>query len=132
MIALDASALLAYLFSEPGFDVVASHIDACCISSVNLAEVIQRFARDGHSPDLVQQQIVAAGIEIVPFFADDAVLTAGLITHTLAYGLSLGDRACLALALRRGIPAMTADQTWSKLNVPIAIQQIRGATARSE
>ncbi|MGQ0799171.1 MAG: type II toxin-antitoxin system VapC family toxin [Pseudomarimonas sp.] len=125
MIALDASALLAYLFSEPGSETVTEHLAACCLSSVNLAEVISRFVRDGHSPELVHQQLVSSGIEIVPFLSEDAALAAGLLVHTQKFGLSLGDRACLALALRRNITALTADQVWSKLDLPIAVQQIR-------
>jgi ribonuclease VapC len=125
MIVLDASALLAYLFSEHGHDVVAKHIQSCCLSSVNLAEVISRFVRDGHSAEAVYQQLAESGIEIVPFLPEDAVLTAGLIAHTQRFGLSMGDRACLALALRRNVCALTADQVWAKLDVPITIQQIR-------
>jgi ribonuclease VapC len=125
VILLDASALLAFLFTEHGGDVVAAQIQSSCLSSVNLAEVISRFVRDGHSAEAVYQQLAGSGIEIVPFLAEDAVLAAGLITHSQKHGLSLADRACLALALRRNIPVFTADQVWSKLDLPIAIQQIR-------
>ena len=131
MIVLDASALLAYLFSEHGCDVVAEQIESSCLSSVNLTEVIARFVRDGHSAEAVYQQLAGSGIEVVPFLAEDAVLAAGLITHTQKHGLSLAHRACLALALRRNIPAFTADQIWSKLDLPIAIQQIRASTPPS-
>lgn len=127
MMVLDASALLAYLFAENGQQAVAAQIDACCLSSVNLCEVIARFVRDGHSAELVYQQIIGAGIEIVPFQGEDAALAAGLVAQTHKLGLSLGDRACLALALRRNLPAMTADQAWSELDLPITIQQIRSA-----
>jgi PIN domain nuclease of toxin-antitoxin system len=125
VIALDASALLAYLFAEPGGEVVAAEIESSCLSSVNLAEVISRFVRDGHSAQAVFEQLASSGIEIVPFLAEDAALAAGLIALTHALGLSLGDRACLALALRRNISALTADHVWSKLDLPIAIRQIR-------
>jgi ribonuclease VapC len=128
MIVLDASALLAYFFTVYGGDVVAAHIESSCLSSVNLAEVIARFVRDGHSAEAVYQQLAGSGIEIVPFLAEDAVLAAGLTTHTQKHGLSLADRACLALALRRNIPALTADQVCSKLDLPIDIQQIRAST----
>jgi len=128
MIALDASALLAYLFTEEGFAAVGEHIDACYLSSVNLVEVISRFVRDGHNPEFVYQQLVSSAIEIVTFGSEDAALAAGLTLHTQKLGLSLGDRACLALALRQNIPALTADHVWSKLRLPIAIQQIRVTT----
>lgn len=124
-IALDASALLAFLFGESGHEMVAEVIEGSALSTVNLAEVISRFARDGHSPELVYRQIAASGIEIVPFHGEDAALVAGLAPLTRESGLSLGDRACLALALRHGIPAITADQVWAKLDLPIKILVIR-------
>jgi PIN domain nuclease of toxin-antitoxin system len=125
MIALDASALLAFLFGEAGHEQVAEVVDASCLSSVNLAEVVSRFVRDGHGAHLVQQQITSSGIEIVPFFAEDAALVAGLVPLTQKLGLSLGDRACLALALRRNVPAITADQVWAKLDLPVEVRVIR-------
>jgi PIN domain nuclease of toxin-antitoxin system len=69
MIVLDASALLAYLFKETGHEVVAQYIDDCCLSTVNLSEVIGRFARDGHDPQQVFARLSAAGMEFVPFTA---------------------------------------------------------------
>ena len=125
MIALDASALLAFLFGEAGHEQVAAVVDESCLSSVNLAEVVSRFVRDGHSAHLVQQQITGSGIEVVPFLAEDAALVAGLLPLTQKLGLSLGDRACLALALRRNVPAITADQVWAKLDLPIEVRVIR-------
>ena len=130
MIALDASALLALLFAEPGHEQVAAVIDDCCLSSVNLAEVASRFARDGHDPVAAVSQIADSGIEIVPFLADDAAMTAMLDPPTRRAGLSLGDRACLALALARGIPAMTADRAWARLDLDIEVQLIRGRPRR--
>ena len=128
-VVLDASALLAYLFAETGHEAVAGVIDACCLSSVNLAEVLSRFARDGHNPELVHHQIAASGIEIVPFLGEDAALAAGLVPLTQTFGLSLGDRACLALALRRNVRALTADRVWADLDLPIAIEVIRPGAA---
>ena len=125
MIALDASALLAFLFGEPGGDRVASVVDRACLSAVNLAEVLGRFARDGHDAHLVARRIAATPIEIVPFEAPDAALAAQLVPKTRALGLSLGDRACLALALVRGIPAMTADRDWLRLEIGVGIETLR-------
>jgi PIN domain nuclease of toxin-antitoxin system len=124
-IALDASALLAFLFGEEGHESVAAVIEGSGISAVNLAEAISRFARDGHNPDLVYQHIAGSGIEIVPFHGEDAALVAALTPSTREFGLSLGDRACLALALRHRVPAMTADQVWARLDLPLEIHVIR-------
>jgi PIN domain nuclease of toxin-antitoxin system len=126
VIALDASALLALLFSEPGHEQVEAVYAESCISAVNLSEVVGRFVRDGHDPQGVFANLVESGLEIVPFLGEDAALAAGLLAGTRAAGLSLGDRACIALAMARGIPALTADRAWSALDLPVSVRVIRG------
>lgn len=130
MIALDASALLAFLFGEKGHEQVAGHLDASCISTVNLSEVASRFARDGKDPRELCGRIADSPISIVPFLASDAEIAAALTPLTQQRGLSLGDRACLALAISRQIPALTADQAWSSLKLPVVVQLIRPAAKR--
>ena len=125
MIALDASALLAFLFAEKGHEEVAECLDDSCISTVNLAEVASRFARDGHDPRELCQRIVDSSIEIVPFLTSDAAIAAALVPITQEYGLSLGDRACLALAMTRQMPALTADRAWASLKLPVQVRLIR-------
>jgi len=125
MIALDASALLAFLFRERGHERVGEVIETACLSAVNLSEVIGRFVRDGHDARAVLQRLTSTTIEIVPFTTADAALAASLVLQTRALGLSLGDRACLALALARRIPAVTADRTWARLHIGIDIQVVR-------
>jgi PIN domain nuclease of toxin-antitoxin system len=125
MIALDASALLAFLFGETGHEKVTEVLSDTCLSSVNLCEVLGRFARDGHDPHPIARRLGSLGIEPVSFSEDHAVLAAALRTHTDPLRLSLGDRACLALAQARGIPAMTADRAWQDLHVGVAVRLIR-------
>ena len=125
MIAIDASALLAFLFRERGHERVGAVIETACLSAVNLSEVIGRFVRDGHDARTVLQRLTSTTIEIVPFTTADAALAASLVSQTRALGLSLGDRACLALALARRIPAVTADQAWAGLHIGIDIQVVR-------
>ena len=125
MIVVDASALLAFLFREKGQERVATILDDCCISAVNLSEVLGRFARDGHDVEDALKMLAASPIEIVPFGSDDAALAASLVPMTRPLGLSLGDRACLALAIRREATALTADRTWLRLDLPIEIECIR-------
>ncbi|MCU0611361.1 MAG: type II toxin-antitoxin system VapC family toxin [Candidatus Eisenbacteria bacterium] len=125
MIALDASAFLAFLFREDGHESVAGVLDQCCMSTVNLAEVTARFVRDGHDARAVLERLLRSGIEMVPFSAAEAGLTAALVPSTQSFGLSLGDRACLALALSRRIPAYTADRVWRNLTFPVEIVVIR-------
>jgi PIN domain nuclease of toxin-antitoxin system len=125
MIALDASALLAFLFREEGHEKVEQVLEEGILSTVNLSEVLGRFARDGHDPNLALQNLERGPFEIVPFGAIDAAGAAALLPATTALGLSLGDRACLALAGSRGIRAMTADRSWGQLRLGITIEVIR-------
>jgi ribonuclease VapC len=125
MIVLDASALLALLYQEPGHEVVSAHLSDCCISTVNLTEVVSRFVRDGHTGQQIWQQLRATSIEFIPFSIEQAILASHLLTQTQPYGLSLADRACIALALLRGVPALTADRAWNQVQVGVTIRVIR-------
>lgn len=112
-------------FDDDGHERVAEQLDDSCLSSVNLAEVASRFARDGHDPRELCQRITESTVEIVPFLTSDAAIAAALVPITQEHGLSLGDRACLALAMTRQIPALTADRAWASLNLPVAVQLIQ-------
>ena len=125
MIVLDSSALLAMLFFEPGCERVAELIPRSCMSTVNLAEVLGRLARDGRAVDEVLDHIEEMGIAWIAFDRETAIAAAGLLRPTAALGLSLGDRACLALARLRNVPAVTADRAWGRLDLDIAIEVIR-------
>jgi ribonuclease VapC len=117
-VVLDASALLAYLRDEPGAGLVAQAIaDGALISTVNLAEVFSRSADRGADPakladKLTQSGLLDGAISLEPFTTADAIETARLRPLTRDAGLSLGDRACLALARRLEAPALTADTAW--------------------
>lgn len=125
MMVLDASALLTLLFKETGHEKVSSVLDESAVSTVNLSEVLGRFARDGHSSLQVLSLLEATPIEWVTFDSHHAVLAADLLPRTRHLGLSLGDRACLALASTLGVPAMTADRTWAELDLGVEVQLIR-------
>lgn len=128
---LDASALLAYLREEPGAAVVADAIaQGTAISTVNLAEVLSRVADRGGDPVQLCEELVARGllegaIAVEPFLTADAAEVARLRPATRGEGLSLGDRACLGLALRLGVPAFTADTAWRGLRTGVELRQIR-------
>lgn len=121
---LDASAFLAYLRDEPGADVVADAIaDGAVMSTVNVAEVLSRAADRGADPQRLTRQLTERGlldgaIAVAPLTTADAVEIARLRPRTRDQGLSLGDRACLALATRLGVPAVTADSAWSRVDAP--------------
>lgn len=128
---LDASAFLAYLRDEPGADEVADAIaGGAAISTANLAEVLSRAADRGADPQRLARQLTERGlldgaIAVEPLVAADSVEIARLRPLARGHGLSLADRACLALAKRLGLPAVTADTAWSRLDLPIELRPIR-------
>lgn len=125
MIALDASALLAFLLREPGHGRVAELLGEACISAVNFSEVLGSFARAGQDAALVAEKLLGSPVELVDFSAAQAVIAAAMAPATKRVGLSLGDRACLALAHDRGIRALTADRAWGRLRIGIEIEMLR-------
>ena len=125
MIVLDSSALLAMLFFEPGAERVAQLVPRSCMSTVNLAEVLGRLARDGRALDKALDLIEEMGVAWVDFDREVAIGAAALLLPTAPWGLSLGDRACLALARLRNLPAVTADRAWAKLDLGISIEVVR-------
>ncbi|MDQ2910245.1 MAG: type II toxin-antitoxin system VapC family toxin [Actinomycetota bacterium] len=129
---LDASALLAYLHDEEGAGAVADAIAAgAFIGAANWAETLSKLAEAGHAPAEIAAELESRGllpglVEVVPLTAEDAFAIAELRPRTRERGLSLGDRACLALALRLSLPVLTADRHWVDLeNVDVSVQPIR-------
>ncbi len=128
---LDASALLAYLNDEAGAQVVEDALaQGSAISAVNMAEVLSKLTEIGEEPDEVTEELQRRGLlggklAVFPLTADDAVVIANLHRRTKAHGLSLGDRACLGLALRLRLPAVTADRAWLRLKVAVKVEAIR-------
>jgi ribonuclease VapC len=122
---LDASAILAMLYGEAGWEQVGQALASSILSSASAAEVVTRLVRDGAAPiEAVRQlQLLPCRIESV----DEAVgLRAGqLFAITRAHGLSLGDRICIALGEQRGLPVLTADKAWKDLDLSVEIVLIR-------
>nr|WP_295661454.1 type II toxin-antitoxin system VapC family toxin [Polymorphobacter sp.] len=121
MIVLDASAVLAVLLDEPGADVVIAHLEAAVISTVNLSEVATRLRR-GLDADVVRSHLNSLRMVAIP--ADETLaVEAGLLDRvTSPFGLSLGDRHCLALGLRLGCPVLTGDRAWSEVASAVGVE----------
>ena len=122
---LDASALLALVFGEPGAEIVAAQARTSRILSVNFSEVVQRVIAIDGNPDRAEEAVDILGIEVVPFDRRLARLTAELREKTSFMGASFADRACLALGLASGAPILSSDQDWRKLDIGIDIRMIR-------
>ena len=125
-VVLDASALLAYLQRERGYLLVDPVLAVAAMSAVNLSEILQKSAAAGVSTAGLEADLQAVGLRFYPFDTEDAACAAALWTSTRKLGLSLGDRACLALAKRLRLPAYTADRAWAAVSVPgVTVRTVR-------
>lgn len=122
---LDASALLAVFNAEPGAERVIAALSRSTISAVNLAEVAAKLQERGMPDGRIRANIDALELSVVPFDQDMALQAGLLRAATRAAGLSLGDRACLALAAQRGATALTTDRAWESLEIGVAIEFAR-------
>ncbi len=120
-IVLDASAVLALLHSEPGADSVREVLANAAISAVNLSEVVARLTDQGFDDNIVIGDVNALPVQVHAMDAAQAWRAGLLRRKTQAHGLSLGDRACLALAEVLEVPAMTMDRAWAALDLEVEV-----------
>ncbi len=124
-VTLDASAILALLFGEPGGDRVAPLVGEAVISAVNLSEIVAKLIESGYRDDEAERAVDGFLPSVMPLDAPLAIDTGTLRRITRQQGLSLGDRACLALARREKARVLTADRAWSDLDIGVEIEVIR-------
>jgi len=125
-IVLDASALLALLNNEHGADKLTPELLSNATSStVNLAEVQTKLVSEGGNADEAWEDTLSPIREATPFTIEHARIAGSLAAQTRALGLSLGDRACLALGLMLKAPVYTADKSWKNLKLGLQIHVIR-------
>jgi PIN domain nuclease of toxin-antitoxin system len=124
-VVLDASALLAFVAGERGGEAVADAIGDAMISTVNLAEVVAKLVDRGAPLERAREILAIAACEVMDFDRAQAEEAGALIARTRGRGLSLGDRACLALARREGVPALTADRRWAEVDTGVQVTLFR-------
>ncbi len=124
-VVFDASAILAAANSETGGKMIFDLRDASAVSTVNLAEVKSKLVQRGLSPSDAWTAALSFSSEIYPFDSEQASIAGGLIVATRQFGLSLGDRACLALAMVLDAPVYTSDKVWAKLDLGVKIHLLR-------
>ena len=124
---LDASALLCLLKGERGAERVIASLPRAWVSAVNLSEVYAKLADAGGAEARIAQAIGGLHLRIEPFDDTQARAAGMLRPLTKGLGLSLGDRACLALAQHRGAIALTTDRVWTELpdTLGVAVELIR-------
>ena len=124
-VVLDASALLAVIEGEPGAETVEDALVNGAISAVNLSEVVAKLMDQGFDDDRVIGDVNALPLQVHDFDAAQAWRAGLLRRETRARGLSLGDRACLALAEALEAPAMTTDRAWAALGLDVEVTVVR-------
>jgi ribonuclease VapC len=127
-VVLDTSALLAILHEEPGSQMFTQQFDLlenAAMSAVNVAEAYGKLIGRGIGPGDAWEAVIAPIPEIIDFDKEQAKIAGGLLPQTRSLGLSLGDRACLALAIALKAPVYTADRAWKDLRLKVSIHVIR-------
>lgn len=125
-VVLDASVILAIIHQEPGHETLTPDLLARSVAStVNLAEVQSKLVSHGWTSDEAWEDATSPVQEIVPFDQDHARVAGDLIVHTRKLGLSLGDRACLALGLALKAPVYTSEKLWKSVRLGVPINLIR-------
>lgn len=122
---LDASALIAYFRREPGAERVRALLRDARVSALNWSEVHQKLNAYGQDADNLTAGLLTLGVEVESFSQADAVAASNRYPLTSSGGVSLADRACLALARRLGVPAYSADRQWARVDVDADIRMIR-------
>jgi ribonuclease VapC len=127
-IVLDTSTLLAILHAEPGAEVFTKKfglLENATMSAVNVAEAYGKLVGRGIDPEDAWEAVIAPIPEILDFDTEQAKIAGWLLPQTRSLGLSLGDRACLALGIALKAPIYTADKAWKNLRLKVSIHVIR-------
>ena len=122
---VDTSAVIAVLRMEPGAERIAGRLQGAAISAVNFAELMTYGVRGGSDPEEFRTDVESLKMSVQAFDQRAAVVTGNLAASTRRFGLSLGDRACLALAKILKGQVVTADRVWAKLDLGISVEVIR-------
>lgn len=125
---IDTSAILAYAFAEKGAAKVERWIDAgASVSTLTVQETVSKLCQNGVSMSEAEELILSLGLTIEVLDLTLAFAAGAMFALTKPYGLSHGDRACLALGQKLAVPVVTADKAWSKVadDLNLKIEQFR-------
>lgn len=125
-VVLDASAVLAFLKVEPGGEIVREHLKHSVISTVNLLEVLEKLPKTKNGFSKSVMLLRSYQVEFVAFDEEQTIAAASIREQVGNADVSLADRVCLALAMVRNRPVLTADRLWKSLPLPVDVVLIRG------
>ncbi|HCI15021.1 MAG TPA: twitching motility protein PilT [Gallionellaceae bacterium] len=133
-VVLDTSAVLAFLFEEAGAELVLPVLETASgiISSVNYAELVSKLVDRSMPPAIIRETLSGLELEVVGYDEAQAFITGELRAVGRAFGLSLGDRACLALGIVKQLPVLTADRVWLNVPAQTEVRVIRGELRGNE
>jgi PIN domain nuclease of toxin-antitoxin system len=124
-VVLDASAMLCLLNDEPDADLVINVLPHSVIGATNLAEVVSKLRERGLSLDEVREALGGLNLDVRPLSPAQALIIGDLRPATRSLGLSLGDRACLALAIDLQAEMLTTDAALASVDVGVTITNVR-------
>lgn len=125
-VVLDASAILASIFNEPGAEKLTDDVlDIAVASTVNLAEVHTKLVRMNYDPDQAWEDALNLVNTAEPYTSEQAKIAGTLAAKTQHLGLSLGDRSCLALAIELKAEVYTTEKSWKQLKIGVPIRLLR-------
>ncbi len=125
-VVFDTSAVIALLRGEPGAALVAGRVGQAAMSAVNLQELIKALILRGVAPPVIEEMIQELRLDLHVHDRDAAFASARLTEATRQHGSGLGDRSCMALAIKLGVPVLTADRAWAKLKLPgLSVEVVR-------
>ena len=124
-VVLDSSAVLTVINGEAGAERVEDALMGGSISAANFSEVLSKLVDRGRDDGDAVAVLDALPLTVLPLDAAQARRAGLLRRQTRKLGLSLGDRACLALAVELGLPVVTADRAWAELDLGIEVAVVR-------
>ena len=125
-VVFDTSAVIALLRGEPGAALVAGRVGQAAMSAVNLQELIKALILRGVALPVIEEMIQELRLDLHVHDREAAFASARLTEATRQHGSGLGDRSCMALAIKLGVPVLTADRAWAKLKLPgLSVEVVR-------
>lgn len=125
-VVFDTSAVIALLRGEPGAALVASRVGQAAMATVNLQELVKALILRGVALPVIEEMIQELRLDLHAHDREAAFASARLTEATRQRGSGLGDRSCMALAIKLGVPVLTADRAWAKLKLPgLSVEVVR-------